>query len=166
MISAPGVPQKSDPSVATVAIIMPAHDEADALPLVLAEIPRNRNPRIVVIDNGSRDGTADVARSHGVEVVQEERPGYGSACQAGLRHLAMDPPDVLVVLDADYSDYPEDLEKILAPILADEVDLVCGSRVELAAPVNQRAARWTKTQAVVWLGSARPAEALRRSPCQ
>ena len=113
---------------------MPAHDEEAALPSVLAEIPRGRDPRVVVVDNGSRDATASVARSHGVEVVEEPRPGYGSACLAGLRYVATNPPDVLVVLDADYSDYPDDLEALLAPILAGDADLVCGSRVERAQP--------------------------------
>ncbi len=119
---------------ATIAIVMPAYDEAEALPGVLAEIPRDLDPRIVVVDNGSTDGTGDVARHHGVEVVHESRPGYGSACLAGIGYLAGSPPDILVILDADYSDYPEDLPLLLAPILAGEADLVCGSRVECAEP--------------------------------
>jgi len=119
---------------ATIAIVMPAHDEAEALPQVLAEIPRDFAPRIVVVDNASTDGTGDVARQHGVDVVYEARPGYGSACLAGIGHLAGAPPDILVILDADYSDYPEDLPLLLAPILAGEADLVCGSRVERAEP--------------------------------
>jgi len=119
---------------ATIAIVMPAHDDAEALPQVLAEIPRDFAPRIVVVVNASTDGTGDVARQHGVDVVYEARPGYGSACLAGIGHLAGAPPDILVILDADYSDYPEDLPLLLAPILAGEADLVCGSRVERAEP--------------------------------
>lgn len=120
-----------DPSIA---IILPARDEVGALPRVLAEIPRRRSPRIVVVDNGSSDGTGAVARACGAEVVDEPVPGYGRACQAGLRHLRADPPDIVVILDADRSDYPEDLELLLAPILAGEADLVLGSRVERAEP--------------------------------
>lgn len=119
---------------ARIAIVMPAYNEAEALPQVLEEIPRDHRPRIVVVDNASDDGTGDVARRRGAEVVREERPGYGSACQAGLRHLAADPPDIVVILDADHSDYPQDLPEILAPILADEADMVLGSRVERAEP--------------------------------
>lgn len=115
-----------------IAIVMPAHDEAEALPHVLAEIPRDMAPRIVVVDNASTDGTGDVARQHGAEVIREARPGYGSACLAGIGYLASMPPDILVILDADYSDYSEDLPLLLAPILAGEADLVCGSRVERA----------------------------------
>ena len=113
---------------------MPARDEAQALPYVLAEIPLAPAPRIVVVDNGSTDGTGDVARRLGVEVVVEQRPGYGIACQAGLRHLAADPPDIVVILDADHSDYPQDLDVVLLPILAGDADLVCGSRVQRAEP--------------------------------
>jgi len=117
-----------------IAIVMPARDEAESLPYVLAEIPSTRSPRIVVVDNGSVDGTGEVARRLGVEVVLEERPGYGIACQTGLRRLAADPPDIVVILDADHSDYPEDLDTVLQPILAGDADLVCGSRVQLAEP--------------------------------
>ena len=119
---------------ATIAIVMPAHDEAEALPRVLAEIPRDLAPRIVVVDNASTDGTADVARRHGAEVVRAARPGYGRACLAGIGYLTGSPPDILVILDADYSDYSEDLPLLLAPILAGKADLVCGSRVERAEP--------------------------------
>lgn len=116
-----------------IAIVMPAHDEAEALPQVLAEIPRARSPRIVVVDNASSDGTGEVARALGAEVVAEARAGYGSACQAGLRLLAADPPDIVAILDADHSDYPEDLDLLLAPLLGGDADMVLGSRVELAA---------------------------------
>jgi len=117
---------------ASIAIVMPAYDEAEALPRVLAEIPRDLAPRVVVVDNASTDGTADVARQCGAEVVHEPRPGYGRACLAGIAHIDTAPPDILVILDADYSDYPADLPRLLAPILAGEADLVCGSRAERA----------------------------------
>ncbi len=116
----------------TVAIIIPALNEERALPGVISEIPRRLSPRVVVIDNGSSDGTADAARRAGAEVVSQPRRGYGRACLAGFAHLKSSPPDVVVVLDADHSDYPEDLGALLAPILAGDADMVCGSRVELA----------------------------------
>ncbi|NKB90171.1 MAG: glycosyltransferase [Acidobacteria bacterium] len=132
MSADPNLSESTRSSLA-VAIVMPANDEAEALPHVIGDIPRERVSRIVVVDNNSSDGTADVARRLGVEVISENRPGYGSACQAGIRHLAASPPDVLVILDADYSDYPQDLGKLLEAIESG-ADLVCGSRVELARP--------------------------------
>lgn len=116
----------------TVAIIIPALNEEAALADVLAKIPQRLSPRVVVVDNGSTDATADVARRAGVEVVSQPRRGYGRACLAGFARLESSPPDIVVVLDADASDYPEDLDALLAPILAGDADMVCGSRVELA----------------------------------
>lgn len=103
------------------------------MPLVWAEIPHDLVERVVVVDNGSTDETAQVARALGAEVVPEKRPGYGSACLAGIRHLETAAPDIVVVLDADYSDYPADLPLLLEPLRQDLADLVCGSRVERAA---------------------------------
>lgn len=114
-------------------VLIPARDEAAALPLVLAGLPRAgegwRISRIVVIDNGSRDGTAEVARAAGAEVVTEPIAGYGRACLAGLAHLASDPPAAVVFLDADHSDDPDDLPALLRPLLEQRAELVIGSRV-------------------------------------
>jgi len=118
-------------------IVLPARDEEQALPLVLAELPRTRAPHLVVVDNGSRDGTASVARAGGATVVHEPRAGYGQACLAGLAWLldgkGLVPPlgddDWLVFLDADHSDYPEDLEALLAPLEAGRAEMVIGSRI-------------------------------------
>jgi len=117
----------------TLAIVIPALNEEEALPTVISEIPRGLCPRIVVVDNGSTDRTAEVARDAGAEVVSLPARGYGRACLAGLGHLAPSPPDIVVVLDADHSDYAEDLDDILAPIIAGDADMVCGSRVQRAA---------------------------------
>jgi glycosyltransferase involved in cell wall biosynthesis len=118
-------------------IVLPARDEEAALPLVLAELPRTRAPHVVVVDNGSRDGTARVARAGGATVVSEPRAGYGQACLAGLAWLldgqGLVPPlgddDWIVFLDADHSDYPEDLEVLLAPLAAGRAEFVIGSRI-------------------------------------
>lgn len=116
-----------------VAVLIPARDEASALPLVLADLPRAgagwRVARVVVVDNGSRDGTAAVARAAGCELVHEPIAGYGRACLAGLAHLRPAPPDVVVFLDADHSDDPGDLPALLTPLMGSEVALVIGSRV-------------------------------------
>ena len=114
----------------TVDVVIPALDEEASLPLVLAALPRPLVRRVVVADNGSADGTARVARAGGAEVVAAPRRGYGSACLAGLDHLRRTgPPDVVAFVDADYSDHPDELSRLVAPILAGEADLVIGSRV-------------------------------------
>ena len=113
--------------------MIPARDEAQALPGVLAALPRAgegwRLRRVVVVDNGSRDATAAVARAAGAEVVAEPRPGYGAACLAGLAALAAAPPDVVAFLDADDSDDPRELPLVLAPLLAGAAELAIGARV-------------------------------------
>ncbi len=110
-------------------VVIPALNEEASLPLVLAELPRPPVRRVVVADNGSRDGTARVAREGGAVVVPAARRGYGTACLAGLDHLRRnDPPDIVVFIDADYSDHPDELSRLIAPLLAGEADLVIGSR--------------------------------------
>ncbi len=113
-----------------VDVVIPARNEESSLPLVLAAIPRPWVRRVVVCDNGSRDATAGVAAAAGAEVVRESRPGYGRACLAALAHLRdHEPPQVVVFLDADFSDHPEELPLLLAPIAAGTADLVIGSRI-------------------------------------
>jgi glycosyltransferase involved in cell wall biosynthesis len=113
----------------SVDVVIPALNEEASLPLVLAGLPRPPVRRIVVADNGSTDGTARVAREGGAKVVAAPRRGYGSACLAGLDHLRRTgPPEIVVFIDADFSDHPEELPSLIAPILAGEADLVIGSR--------------------------------------
>jgi glycosyltransferase involved in cell wall biosynthesis len=110
------------------AVIIPVFNERDSLPLVVADLPRDRLAMIVVVDNGSTDGTPSVARGLSVKLVREERRGYGSACLAGIAALEAAPPDVVVFLDGDYSDHPEELPRLLDAIAAG-ADLVIGSRM-------------------------------------
>ena len=111
-------------------VVIPAFNEDLSLPLVLSAIPRPPVDRVVVVDNNSTDATARVATTGGAVVVKETRPGYGSACLRGLAYLRQNqPPEIVVFLDADYSDHPEELPDLVTPILEDDADLVIGSRV-------------------------------------
>ncbi len=115
---------------ATIDVVIPALNEESSLPLVLADLPRPPVRRVVVADNGSTDQTAEVARRAGAEVVPAARRGYGSACLAALDHLRRhQPPDIVVFLDGDHSDHPEELPQVVAPILEGRADVVIGSRV-------------------------------------
>ncbi len=111
-----------------VDVVIPALNEEESLPLVLGSIPWDRVRRVVVVDNGSEDATARVAREGGAEVVEERQRGYGAACLAGLARLRREPPEVVVFLDADYSDHPTELERVVRPLVVDEVGMVIGSR--------------------------------------
>jgi len=111
-----------------IAVIIPALNEQEALPWVLQEIPRPPVRRIIVADNGSTDRTADLARQNGAEVVCEAERGYGAACLKALIHLAADPPDIVVFLDGDYSDHPDELPSLIDPITFGDADMVIGSR--------------------------------------
>ena len=113
-------------------VIIPAFNEAASLPFVLGDLPVVG--RVIVVDNGSTDQTAELARQHGATVIHEPRRGYGAACLAGLaairsNALASEPPDVVVFLDGDYSDHPDQLPELVDPILKGEVDFVVGSRM-------------------------------------
>ena len=120
-----------------VDVVIPALDEERSLPLVLGDLagirempPGSELRRVVVADNGSTDATAQVAREAGAMVVEAPRPGYGSACLAGLARLrSEDPPEIVAFLDADYSDHPEELPRLVEPILGGRADLVIGSRI-------------------------------------
>jgi glycosyltransferase involved in cell wall biosynthesis len=112
-----------------VVVIIPALNEERSLPRVLADIPRDLTREILVVDNGSRDRTADVAREAGATVVSEPDAGYGQACLTGIKQLRSNPPDVVVFVDGDYSDRPAEMTALVAPILEDRADFVVGSRV-------------------------------------
>jgi len=108
-----------------IAVIIPAVDEEAAIGRVVAEIPALAS-QVIVVDNGSRDGTAEAARAAGARVVAEPRRGYGQACLTGI--AAAEGADIFAFLDGDYSDYPGQLVDVVAPLLAGQADLVIGSR--------------------------------------
>lgn len=111
-------------------VIIPAYNEESAVGKVVAEIPRAWVREVVVCDNNSTDQTAVVARAAGATVVAQPLRGYGNACLQGIRYLLdkVEKPDIVVFLDGDYSDYPEELPDVVAPILQGRADLVIGSR--------------------------------------
>lgn len=112
-----------------IALIIPAHNEEKSIGRVLAKVPAMVS-ETVVVDNHSSDRTGEVARNAGATVLQEPRKGYGYACLKGIEYLAKKskPPEIIVFMDGDYSDYPEELPSVVAPILEDGMDLVIGAR--------------------------------------
>lgn len=113
-------------------VLIPAWNEEASLPLVLRDIPKDWVRNIIVCDNGSTDQTAAVARANGAVVVTQNQRGYGNACLAGMGYLsnlpASEQPEIVVFLDGDYSDYPEELPQVVAPIIEEGMDMVIGSR--------------------------------------
>jgi glycosyltransferase involved in cell wall biosynthesis len=110
-----------------VSVIIPTHNEAQAIGRVLAELPSDLVTEVIVVDSNSSDGTPEIARKMGARVVQEPRRGYGRACLTGLAHVTA--PDLVVFLDGDYSDRPSELPILLAPIINGHADITLGSRL-------------------------------------
>lgn len=111
-----------------VRVIIPAYNEASSIARVINDVPTFVD-EILVVCNGSTDETIQRAIKAGANVIKEPNRGYGSACLAGARYILDKPTDIIVFLDGDYSDYPEEMEKLLAPIVESNFDLVIGSRV-------------------------------------
>ena len=111
-------------------MIIPAHNEADSIGHVLNDIPSYVD-EVIVISNNSTDATEKVAANLGATVLTESQKGYGHACLKGMSYIAGKPekPDIIVFLDGDYSDYPEEMDLILKPIFEDNRDFVVGARV-------------------------------------
>ena len=122
-----GVPRVS--SALRADVVIPARDEQDSIGQVVEGLPATLVSRVIVVDNGSRDRTAEAARRAGATVIGEPRRGYGSACLAALGYLRSRPPEVVAFLDADLSEDPAQLGELLAPIAEGRADLVIGSRV-------------------------------------
>ncbi len=113
-----------------IRVIIPAFNEQNAVGLVIDEIPKDWVSEIIVVDNGSTDDTFLQAESKGATALKEPIRGYGNACLRGMKHIAHSPsqPDIVVFLDGDHSDYPEQLIELVQPILDNKADLTIGSR--------------------------------------
>lgn len=110
-------------------LIIPARDEAETIGAVLDELPRRRLRRVIVVDNGSRDGTGEIARARGAEVLRCESPGYGHASLAALEAIPIEQSVVLWMV-ADGSDDPKDLAAVADPVAHHDVDLCVGTRIK------------------------------------
>ena len=113
-----------------IKVIIPAYNEEKAIANVIKEIPKTVN-EIIVVSNNSTDNTIALATAAGATVLSENRKGYGYACLKGMEYISNQEikPDIIVFLDGDYSDYPEELTQIIAPILNNNIDFVLGARV-------------------------------------
>ena len=114
-----------------IKVIIPAYNEQDSIGNVINDIPKIVN-EVIVISNNSTDNTEINAKNAGATVLQENRKGYGFACLKGMNYISKQEvePQIIVFLDGDYSDYPEQLTEIIAPIINDNIDFVIGSRVK------------------------------------
>lgn len=119
-----------------IKVIIPAYNEQDSIVHVINDIPSLVN-EVIVISNNSTDNTEVNAKNAGATVLTEDRKGYGYACLKGMEYIAStsiknsnNKPDIIVFLDGDYSDYPEQLTELIAPIINDNIDFVIGARVQ------------------------------------
>jgi len=112
-----------------IKVIIPAYNEQESIGKVIDDIPKIVD-EIIVVNNNSTDNTKEVASKHGATVLDELNKGYGFACLKGMEYISnqVEKPDIIVFLDGDYSDYPEQLIEIIAPIEKNNIDLVIGTR--------------------------------------
>lgn len=114
----------------TIGVIIPARNEEASIALVLQAIPKALNALIVVVDNGSRDETVRIAQEFGAIVLHEKIPGYGRVMTKGIGYFKDKPVDIIVFLDGDYSDYPEEMLKLVEPIINNDQDMVVSTRLD------------------------------------
>jgi glycosyltransferase involved in cell wall biosynthesis len=143
-----------------IIVLIPAYNEQDAIAAVIKAIPAGLIEEVIVCDNGSTDQTAIQAGAAGATVVNEPRRGYGNACLKGLAYIASKPetsqPDIVVFLDGDYSDHPEEMPLLISPMATGLCDMVIGSRVlgdrEPGSLTPQQVfGNWLATLLIRWL---------------
>lgn len=141
-----------------IVVIIPAYNEENAIGQVLAAIDKDLVQEVIVVNNNSNDNTAFVAKNAGATVLDEKRQGYGLACLKGIDYLKSleTKPDIVVFLDADYSDYPQEIKQVVAPILDKQMDLVIGSRAlgkrERGSMTPQQLfGNWLATTLIRWM---------------
>lgn len=112
-----------------ISVIIPAYNEEESISKVIRSLPGKLINEVVVVNNNSTDNTETEALNSGATVLRENFQGYGAACLKGIEYLKRKSPDIVVFLDGDYSDYPEEIEGLINPIIKDNYDFVLGSRV-------------------------------------
>ena len=114
-----------------IKVIIPAYNEADSIAQVIHEIPKSVS-EVIVVNNNSSDETAQTAKNAGATVLSEKKMGYGYACLCGMQYVGEQSktPDIIVFIDGDYSDYPEELTKVVQPIIDQDFDFVIGARAK------------------------------------
>jgi len=139
-----------------IKVIIPAYNEEKSIAKVIQDLPSIVD-EIVVVNNNSSDKTGEEAKKNGVTVLTEKRRGYGYACLKGMSYLKSQttPPDIVVFLDGDYSDYPEELTKLVAPIISDRIDFVIGARSKKLREKGSMTAvqifgNWLATRLMSW----------------
>ncbi|MBL4754209.1 MAG: glycosyltransferase family 2 protein [Flavobacteriales bacterium] len=144
-----------------IAVIIPAVNEEQSIGKVLSDIPWDHVNEVIVVDNGSDDNTINEARKHRTTVLEEPKSGYGHACLRGINYLrnSQEKPDIVVFIDGDYSDYPEEMVTLIKPIKEAGVDMVIGSRAlgERASgsmTPQQIFGNWLATSLMRWLYGA------------
>ena len=110
-----------------ISVIIPAFNEERSIGLVIKSLPQNKIKEIIVVNNGSTDKTAYIAKKHGARVVDETLRGYGAACLKGISEV--NDPEIVVFVDGDFSDFPEEIENLVKPIVENRADFVLGSRM-------------------------------------
>ncbi len=138
-----------------ILVIIPAFHEAKSIDKVIAEIPKFVR-ETVVVNNNSNDATSKVATSAGATVLDEPRQGYGYACLKGIAYAKTKQPDIIVFLDADYSDYPSEMSDVVKPIIEQNYDMVIGSRAlgekESGSMTPQQIfGNWLATTLIRWI---------------
>ena len=112
-----------------ISIIVPALNEERSIGKVITSLPKIYH-QLIIVDNGSTDSTQKIAKKNGAIVLSEKNRGYGNACLKGIQFLKKTPPDIVVFLDGDFSDFPQEIKKIIKPIEQKKVDFVIGSRIK------------------------------------
>lgn len=145
---------KASPARPYIALIIPALNEEKSIGRVLADVPRELIDEVIVVDNGSTDRTMHVARHGKARVVSQPERGYGAACLSGIAALP-ETCGIVVFLDADYSDYPADIENLIKPLLDGDADIVIGTRTQASASRSalapqQRCGNWLATTLMRW----------------
>ena len=140
-----------------IKVIIPAFNEEESIGKVIKDIPSHVK-EVIVVNNNSTDNTVKVAQEAGATVLTEPKKGYGYACLKGMDYIAQQSsqPDIIVFLDGDYSDYPEELDILIAPIIHDNVDMVIGARTgayrEKGAMTPQQVfGNWLATTLMHWI---------------